>query len=64
MSTLCVFNCDNDLALANFSPGFTPPARIREMMEELQDFPFASHLSHEEVCVWGWSPAVCHRLRQ
>lgn len=87
MSTLCVFNCDNDLALANFSPGFTPPARISEMMEELADLPLAwresgngtcaagqkpkeavclvnNNLKLDEVSPWGWSPAVCHRLRQ
>ena len=87
MSTLCVFNCDNDMALANFSPGFTPPARIREMMEELADLPLAwresevgasadgqktkeavclayNNLQLDEVFPWGWSPAVCHRLRQ
>ena len=60
-----VFNCDNDLALANFSPGFTPPSSIQQMMQELADLP----LSWEEtdggrMPVWGWSPAVCHRLRQ
>lgn len=60
---LSIFNCDNDLALANFSPGFTPPARIRQMMEELWDFPFCPS-GEWGVSVWGWSPAVCHRLRQ
>ena len=111
MSTLCVFNCDNDMALANFSPGFTPPARIREMMEELATLPRAwaelgirneelgirafpgekkieelrasqscklqqaeriipnsqfliPNLTIDEIVPWGWSPAVCHRLRQ
>lgn len=80
MSCIHLFNCDNDLALANFSPGFTPPATIRQMMEELAELPAAwetgsevppdENLPHGQaddtvtsVSVWGWSPAVCHRLR-
>lgn len=82
MSRLCLFNCDNDLALANFSPGFTPPSNIRMMMDELSLLPLAWEAalpssevrlpssesappsSWDGVSVWGWSPAVCHRLRQ
>ena len=84
MNTLHVFNCDNDLALANFTSGFTPPSNIRMMMDELSQLPLAwenasiavsggkawtpsSMGSPDEVTnvsVWGWSPAVCHRLRQ
>ncbi len=65
---LHIFNCDNDLALANFSPGFTPPAHIRQMMDELSSLPLAwggmDPMGEDGVSVWGWSPAVCHRLRQ
>ncbi len=41
MACLYFFNCDNDLALANFSPGFTPPGHIRVMMDELATLPLA-----------------------
>lgn len=64
MSCLRVFNCDNDLALANFSPGFTPSSTIQMMMQELALFPLAWADEGEPVVVWGWSPAVCHRLRK
>lgn len=37
--TLHIFNPDNDMALAAFLPGFTPPANIRQMVDELFAFP-------------------------
>lgn len=99
MSCLHVFNCDNDLALANFSPGFTPSSTIQMMMQELSSLPlawadegdlvvdtFSTHYfiadgkggtlqdyqntplplegDGERLYLWGWSPAVCHRLRK
>ena len=103
---LHVFNADNDMALANGSPGYTPPASIQRMMEKTALLParWAAlgdgvivgsrvwivespapkvaewteeflpgkgrwvNLSDvlpqvEEVRPWGWSPAICHRLR-
>lgn len=111
---LHVFNADNDMALANGEPGYTPPASIQKMMQqtallptrwaaqgdgvltadgvwvvdkalfprqELEDAVFdpwtnsiepgAGHYISiaealpliSEVRPWGWSPAVCHRLR-
>ncbi|MBQ0048651.1 MAG: hypothetical protein KBT12_00200 [Bacteroidales bacterium] len=91
---LHLYNCDNDMALANFSPGYTPPANIQRYMTEHERLPLqwaqpgeavlchdgvwlkrergdAERLSVAEAVArvtelrpWGWSPAVCHRLRQ
>lgn len=36
---LHVFNCDNDMALASNSPGYTPPASITKMMSEMALLP-------------------------
>ena len=103
---LHVFNPDNDMALANGSPGYTPPANIQRMMEhtallptrwakpgdgvwvqdrvwiveepapKTEDWsesvePGKGHWVSLSACVdevsevrpWGWSPAICHRLR-
>lgn len=103
---LYVFNPDNDMALANGSPGYTPPANIQRMMEKTALLPArwampgdgilagdrvwvveqrapkeSQWTEHFEVGVghwcpladllpsihdvrpWGWSPAICHRLR-
>lgn len=61
MPDLALFNPDNDMALADFTPGFTPPRRIQLMMSELTDF--ARVWAGAGIRPWGWSPAVCHRLR-
>lgn len=103
---LHVFNADNDMALANGEPGYTPPASIQRMMRNTallpthwakpgdgvlteegvwmveQPAPRTENWSESidagkghlvelssvlslitEVRPWGWSPAVCHRLR-
>lgn len=90
--TLHIYNCDNDMALANFEAGYTPPANIRAFMQERERFPLTwaapgdGVLTSEGVVLagseplrvvplddvlpsitelrpWGWSPAICHRLR-
>ena len=91
--TLHIYNCDNDMALANFEAGYTPPASIRAFMRERERFPLTwaapgdGVLTTDGVVIadgramrivplsdvldqitelrpWGWSPAICHRLRQ
>lgn len=74
-----LFNPENDLALADGHPGYTPPARIRQMGKDLCDLPSLwakegdvvwdgdslLHLQRgDEICPWGWSPALRHRLLQ
>lgn len=95
---LYIYNCDNDMALANFAPGYTPPANIQRYMLEHERIPLQwaavgdGVLCHDGVWMkvaergtcdgaivlpvdealplitelrpWGWSPAICHRLRQ
>lgn len=51
MACLYFFNCDNDLALANFSPGFTPPGHIRMMMDELAPLPLDWAEEDRAACV-------------
>lgn len=110
---LHVFNPDNDMALANGEPGYTPPASIQKMMHETALLPARwaevgdgvlvgnrvwiveqraekqenweqalgdallkavegrghwanlADVLHSMLGVrpWGWSPALCHRLR-
>lgn len=77
--TLYVFNPENDMALADGHPGYTPPAQIQQMRQELWWLPqwWAEdedivwnceerlHLSDDtKILPWGWSPALCHQLRQ
>lgn len=77
--TLYVFNPENDMALADGHPGYTPPAQIQQMRRELWWLPqwWAEEedivwngeerliLSDDtKVLPWGWSPALCHQLRQ
>ena len=38
---LRIFNPDNDMALADFQPGYTAPQRIRTMVDELAEFPLS-----------------------
>jgi hypothetical protein len=74
-----IFNPENDMALADGNPGYTAPAIIRQMRDELYWLPNwwaedddivwngkdALHLNEgDEICPWGWSPALIHQLRQ
>lgn len=78
-SNLFVFNPENDMALADGKPGYTPPAQIQQMRRELWWLPewWAEdgdivwngedklNLSDDiRIQPWGWSPAICHQLRQ
>ena len=77
--TLYIFNPENDMALADGHPGYTPPAQIQQMRRELwwlpqwwaedEDFVWNGEErlalppdTHIEP--WGWSPALCHQLKQ
>lgn len=75
---LFIFNPENDMALADGHPGYTPPAQIQQMRRELWWLPqwWAKeddivwngedrlHLA-DDTCIlpWGWSPSLCHQLR-
>ena len=74
-----VFNPENDMALADGRPGYTPPALIRQMRSDLSWLPkwwaeeddvvwdgtSPLHLSPgDEICPWGWSLALVHQLSQ
>lgn len=73
-----IFNPENDMALADGKPGYTPPARIQQMRRELYWLPnwWAEEedivwdgkkelrLSPgDEILPWGWSPALIHQLK-
>ena len=77
--TLYVFNPENDMALADGHPGYTPPVQIQQMRRELWWLPqwWAEdedivwngeerlNLSDDtRILPWGWSPALCHQLKQ
>ena len=77
--TLYVFNPENDMALADGHPGYTPPVQIQQMRRELWWLPqwWADeedivwngeerlNLSDDtRILPWGWSPALCHQLKQ
>lgn len=77
MTHLYVFNPENDMALADGHPGYTPPALIQQMRRELWWLPNwwagdddiiwngEDKLSLPEGAViqpWGWSPAIRHQL--
>ncbi|MBQ8455474.1 MAG: hypothetical protein IJ537_09105 [Bacteroidaceae bacterium] len=79
MSRLYVFNPENDMALADGHPGYTPPARIQQMRRELWWLP--QWWAEEDDIVWdgearldlpddttilpwGWSPMLCHQLQK
>ena len=77
--TLYIFNPENDMALADGKPGYTPPAQIQQMRRELWWLPqwWAEeddivwngedrlNLSdNTRIRPWGWSPALCHQLKQ
>lgn len=76
---LFVFNPENDMALADGHPGYTPPARIQQMRRELWWLP--QWWAEEDDIVWdgearldlpddttilpwGWSPMLCHQLQK
>ena len=76
---LYIFNPENDMALADGKPGYTPPAQIQQMRRELWWLP--QWWAEEDDIVWngedrltlkddtriqpwGWSPALCHQLKQ
>lgn len=74
-----VFNPENDMALADGGAGYTPPAIIRQMREELHWLPLwwaddedkvwngeepLKLQDGDEIRPWGWSPALVHQLRQ
>lgn len=76
--TLYIFNPENDMALADGHPGYTPPAQIQQMRRELWWLPqwWAEetdivwdgeerlHLPDDtKILPWGWSPALCHQLK-
>lgn len=76
---LYIFNPENDMALADGQPGYTPPAIIRQMRDELYWLPqwWAEEEDivwdgkqklelhpDDEILPWGWSPALIHQLRQ
>ena len=77
--TLYIFNPENDMALADGKPGYTPPAQIQQMRRELWWLPEwwaeegdivwngEDKLSLEDdarILPWGWSAALCHQLKQ
>ncbi len=74
-----IFNPENDMALADGTPGYTPPATIQQMRRDLSWLPkwWAEdgdivwdgderlHLQQgDEICPWGWSPALIHQLKR
>ena len=67
------------MALADGKPGYTPPAQIQQMRRELWWLPQwwaeeddivwngedkLSLSDDTRILPWGWSPALCHQLRQ
>ncbi|MBQ6191588.1 MAG: hypothetical protein IJK51_04740 [Bacteroidaceae bacterium] len=77
--TLYIFNPENDMALADGHPGYTPPAQIQQMRRELWWLPQwwaeeddivwngEDRLTLKDdtrILPWGWSPALCHQLKQ
>ena len=77
--TLYIFNPENDMALADGKPGYTPPQLIQQMRRELWWLPQwwaeeddivwngEDRLTLEDdtkILPWGWSAALCHHLKQ
>ena len=77
--TLYIFNPENDMALADGKPGYTPPQQIQQMRQELWWLPQwwaeeedivwngeerLSLPDDTKILPWGWSPALCHQLKQ
>ncbi len=76
---LYVFNPENDMALANGSAGYVPPAAIRKFRDDNWTLPKIwagdndivwdgkenlSDYNITEVCPWGWSRAIIHELQK
>lgn len=76
--TLHIFNPENDMALADGKPGYTPPVNIRQMRMELAGLPYWWAADDDQVWdgesplalqpgdiirPWGWSPALKHQLK-
>jgi hypothetical protein len=79
MNYLYVFNPENDMALADGRPGYTPPAQIQQMRHELWWLPqwWAKEgdivwngedrlklTDDTQILPWGWSPVLRHQLEQ
>ena len=79
MNCLYIFNPENDMALADGKPGYTPPAQIQQMRRELWWLPqwWAKEgdivwngedrlklADDTQILPWGWSPALRHQLEQ
>ncbi|MBO4550407.1 MAG: hypothetical protein J5733_06720 [Bacteroidaceae bacterium] len=77
--TLYIFNPENDMALADGKPGYTPPQQIQQMRQELWWLPQwwaeeedivwngeerLSLPDDTKILPWGWSAALCHQLKQ
>ncbi len=75
---LFIFNPENDMALADGKPGYTPPAQIQQMRRELWWLPQwwakeddivwngedkLSLSDDTRILPWGWSAALCHQLK-
>lgn len=76
---LYVFNPENDMALANGSAGYVPPAPIRKFRKDNWTLPKIWAGENDivwdgkenlrdyditEVCPWGWSRAIVHELQK
>ncbi len=74
-----IFNPENDMALADGGAGYTAPATIRQMRDELHWLPLwwadeddkvwdgkerLTLTKGDEIRPWGWSPVLVHQLRQ
>ncbi len=74
-----IFNPENDMALADGSPNYKAPAGILQMREELHWLPTwwaeegdvvwngqdaLTLQPGDEICPWGWSPALIRQLRR
>ena len=79
MDCLYIFNPENDMALADGKPGYTPPAQIQQIRRELWWLPQwwaddddivwngeerLSLSDNTRILPWGWSPALRHQLQQ
>mgnify|MGYP004479612553 CR=1 FL=1 len=77
--TLHIFNPENDMALADGGSGYTAPATIRQMRDELHWLPLwwakdddlvwngedrITLSDGDEIRPWGWSAALVHQLKQ
>lgn len=76
---LHIFNPENDMALANGTPGYVAPESARQMRHDLRWLPkwwcadedqvwdneSPLHLQEgDRIEPWGWSPALVHELKK